>query len=297
MIRKELTMKRCDVFSEIESDVGRGMNVSKTWDEKKWIEQEKLNKLDMDEQRRTGGIKPMSEQFPGREDGVSDADVMESDRITRKNQLKSDLTSVIESKLVRMAGDQPTVITKPEGRKVIAFIEYPDGSRVAVAGGKAYNTTSEAMEAGRKQIEKQPKKLGSSNVKNTSTVAVMCANHLLMGQRRDNVKWTFPGGGCNDGEQPHAGAVRELYEEAGVRCDGLEHIGSKEVSGRTGHSINVHCFKLSLNERVHPNSYNDPDAEVAKWEWIDVANGVPPEIMIELQSPKNLLLQNLGLQK
>lgn len=284
-------LKKLDVFARIEADVDRGMKVSKDWDEQACYQQELLNQIDIDEQKRCGGIKPMKDQFPGEGSDINcKLDVLESDKIQRKNQLASEC---IEK---RLSSGKPEIITKPEGTKVIAFIEYPDGRRVAVAGGKAFPDTGAARAAAQKQIESSsPKKL-SSGSKHTATIAVLHESAILMGQRRDNGKWTFPGGGLNAGEDAHAGAVRELYEEAGVRAKRLEHIGSKEVSGRTGNKINVHCFRLELPQRVQTTSFNDPDNEVAKWQWIECSKGLPPEIMMELQSPKNLLLQHLGLQ-
>ncbi|MDX3308643.1 NUDIX hydrolase [Streptomyces sp. NPDC054884] len=41
---------------------------------------------------------------------------------------------------------------------------------------------------------------------------------VLLGQRADNGEWTVIGGIPDPGEQPADCAVREVYEEAGVRC-------------------------------------------------------------------------------
>lgn len=146
----------------------------------------------------------------------------------------------------------------------------------------------------------------SAAIKGTTTVAVRCAGtiphrgygeYLLMGKRRDNGKWTLPGGGMDDGEAAIAGALRELKEEAGIVAQGLKPLGSMTVEGRTGRKVEVHCFELQTGTPIETRTTQDPDNEVANWEWIDVTAGLPAEILDNLQSPRNVLLQKLGLQK
>lgn len=134
-----------------------------------------------------------------------------------------------------------------------------------------------------------------SDEKHTSTIAVMHSGRLLMGKRRDNGLWTMPGGGVNPGEDPHAGAVRELFEEAGIRVKALKHLGSDAVTGRSGRAVNVHSYKIDMPQPPHTNSHNDPDNEVSGWQWIDVSDGLPKEVEKNLHSPKNILLKRLGL--
>ena len=47
-----------------------------------------------------------------------------------------------------------------------------------------------------------------------STVAVFDGDKMLWGKRRDNSRYTNPGGHLDPGEDPKAGAKRELMEEA-----------------------------------------------------------------------------------
>lgn len=73
-------MKKLDAFSEIDSDVSRGQNVSRTWSEEQAMKQQKaMNMIDLVEQKMNGGIKPMDEQFPGEQEGVSPKDLFEND--------------------------------------------------------------------------------------------------------------------------------------------------------------------------------------------------------------------------
>ncbi|WP_298677177.1 RNA pyrophosphohydrolase [uncultured Lentibacter sp.] len=55
-------------------------------------------------------------------------------------------------------------------------------------------------------------------------VGVMLVNpagHVFVGQRRDRDQdaWQMPQGGVDDGEEARAAALRELWEETGVRAD------------------------------------------------------------------------------
>ncbi|MGC9535770.1 NUDIX hydrolase [Streptomyces sp. UG1] len=55
---------------------------------------------------------------------------------------------------------------------------------------------------------------------------------VLLGQRADNGKWTVISGIPDPGEQPAEAAVREVYEETGVRC-----VTERVVLVRSGHEI------------------------------------------------------------
>ena len=51
------------------------------------------------------------------------------------------------------------------------------------------------------------------------------AGRILLQQRTDDHKWAMPGGGLEVGETPAAGAVREAFEETGVRCQAVALVG------------------------------------------------------------------------
>lgn len=87
----------------------------------------------------------------------------------------------------------------------------------------------------------------------------------LWGRRRDSGKYTTPGGKLNRGEQPAAGAARELKEEAGIDAtpSQLQPLGVVEMP-----RVTVHCFALTVPDSTTPSSAADPDKEVAEWEWL-----------------------------
>src|SRR3989304_3613730 len=72
-----------------------------------------------------------------------------------------------------------------------------------------------------------------------ASIAVMNGDLLLMGKRRDNKRWTLPGGHLNPGESPHDGGLRELFEESGIQAQQLNTLGQRGVLTPTGKFILV----------------------------------------------------------
>jgi ADP-ribose pyrophosphatase YjhB (NUDIX family) len=124
-----------------------------------------------------------------------------------------------------------------------------------------------------------------------SSVAVFNADgKLLFGRRKDNGKWTLPGGKSEEGESPEETATRELREEAGLTAEIMGYLGA----GQVGKSLVVHAFKAVVGAE-EPHGQNDPDEEVEEWRWVDVTDGLPKTIASNLHSPRNVTLGLLGL--
>jgi len=105
--------------------------------------------------------------------------------------------------------------------------------------------------------------------------------HLLLGKRNDTGKWTLPGGHLEHGESPERGAIRELFEETGLKPESLTY--ARKFSPHDG--LTIHCFTaLCLGD---PHGDNDPDNECDKWEWVDVSDGIPEDMWENLAGPKN----------
>lgn len=119
-------------------------------------------------------------------------------------------------------------------------------------------------------------------------------NTILMGQRNDNGRWTNPGGKLEAGESPLTGALRELYEEAGVKATRLTYLGTETIAGFSGRMITVHAYVLY--GRPQTTGRFDPDQEVTKWSWVPFTNKLPDNVAQNLHSPKNVTLRLLGLQ-
>lgn len=128
----------------------------------------------------------------------------------------------------------------------------------------------------------------SDKTKVVSKVAAFKDGKMLMGKRRDDKKWCFPGGHCNDGEAPDDGAVRELAEETGLVTDSVEPVVSKTVKDG---KVKVHGFRAEV--LGNPDSSDDPDSEFIEFRWVS-PDAVPSEIANNLHSKPDVLLDALG---
>lgn len=133
----------------------------------------------------------------------------------------------------------------------------------------------------------------SQRVKDLAGIASVAtfdpSGRLLLGRRRDNGKWTMPGGHLELGESPEQGARRELLEEAGIRAGSLGYLGC----GQVGDYV-VHAYRADGIQDA-PTSAGDPDDEIADFAWVDVTHGLPQRIAANLHAPKNVTLHLLGL--
>jgi 8-oxo-dGTP pyrophosphatase MutT (NUDIX family) len=121
----------------------------------------------------------------------------------------------------------------------------------------------------------------SEDSSRVSSVVVATDDKMLMLQRRDNNKWTFPGGHLNDNETHLEGAVRELWEEAGIKANPDEMIllGNK----KTFQNKDIYVYLYKINSEVNPSAANDPDKEAQKFAWLP--HVLPEDIKENLYIP------------
>ena len=64
-------------------------------------------------------------------------------------------------------------------------------------------------------------------MKNASLALVITQdNRVLLVQRKDVPVWVLPGGGIEESESPEVAAVRETFEESGVRAEIIDHVAT-----------------------------------------------------------------------
>lgn len=126
--------------------------------------------------------------------------------------------------------------------------------------------------------------------KEVSTVAIIHECKILIGKRKDNQKWTFPGGHLDPGEDPHSGALRETREEAGLTLSEAKYLGTWKADN--GYTVNCFLGKVSDGKTT---MRDDPDNEVYRWHWMPI----PPkqEVLDNLHVPfeSNCLMEAIGL--
>lgn len=137
--------------------------------------------------------------------------------------------------------------------------------------------------------------LQKGGIPQVAVVAVMDGGKLLMGRRKDNGRYTFPAGHANPGEDIHATAARELYEEAGLRPNYLQYLGKKVMRGHDGQRRMIHAF-LCRASHANATTEHDPDREIHRWESVPVSGGhMPRQVEDALYVPRsnNIILQFL----
>jgi 8-oxo-dGTP pyrophosphatase MutT (NUDIX family) len=148
-------------------------------------------------------------------------------------------------------------------------------------------------------INNQGAKVLKADARRIATVAVRHGDHLLMGKRRDNGKWTVPGGHVDEGEDMIEGAKRELREETGIgdseHMEELTDLHKGEDLEKK--PLHVQAYQIKYDDKPSTSMLKDPDGEVERWKWVDVSNGLPEDIKNKLHVPaeRNILMQALGL--
>lgn len=143
-----------------------------------------------------------------------------------------------------------------------------------------------------------------AEIKQVATVGIVNIDgrRLLMGKRRDNDKWTTPGGHLERNEDPISGAVREVQEETGLEIgeDDLIKVRTKNVVKPDGTKLKVHAFKAYISgQSPKASNRNDPDKEVSVWRWVKMKGGLPAYVAKNLHVPMkhNALLPGLNFRK
>jgi 8-oxo-dGTP pyrophosphatase MutT (NUDIX family) len=134
------------------------------------------------------------------------------------------------------------------------------------------------------------------------TIATVAIQHnenpdlYLYGRRRDNFRWTIPGGHCEKEETPLQGAVREALEEVGIHLtpDQLTHVDSVQINVDTPRHCDVHLFKAVAPPGVVLDISNDPDSEFQELRYLD------PRTIAEqdrhVAADRDLLLRHINQQ-
>ncbi|RLF65135.1 MAG: hypothetical protein DRN30_04565 [Thermoplasmata archaeon] len=93
-------------------------------------------------------------------------------------------------------------------------------------------------------------------------------NLFLHGKRRDNKKWTLPGGGAEGDECAKECAIRELFEETGLKINNLKYWGKKTIK-KGKKDIEVSLFIGKCPENLNLKVGNDPDSEMKHFKFLD----------------------------
>ncbi len=127
--------------------------------------------------------------------------------------------------------------------------------------------------------------LGDKLVKGANSpyfVAVVPVNsygEVLIGERREDGVWTTPGGGAEADETPTEAAVRECWEEAGLKVTAANLVLLDVAS--TPRGMVIYRFLLRTDQ-TDVTTKLDPDKEVRGWAWTK-----PSDFPSAMQNQKN----------
>lgn len=113
------------------------------------------------------------------------------------------------------------------GTKIL-FVKVPsinDKQVVEDMGQKVRGWYAEGLKSVRKDYFHEENAPAANSIRPAAAVALIDSGKVLMLQRRDNGKWTLPGGTLEFGESLTACAVREVMEETGY------HVAIEDVVG------------------------------------------------------------------
>jgi 8-oxo-dGTP diphosphatase len=81
--------------------------------------------------------------------------------------------------------------------------------------------------------------------------------------------WSFPKGKLEEGESWEDGALREVEEEAGLRCRILEKLGEADYTDNSGRAKRVVYFLLEAVGGAH-----EPNDEVDEVAWLGLKDAL-----------------------
>jgi 8-oxo-dGTP pyrophosphatase MutT (NUDIX family) len=112
---------------------------------------------------------------------------------------------------------------------------------------------------------------------------------FLHGRRKDNKKWTIPGGCADKNESPEKCAARELYEETGLKINKLQKWGSKGFTDKDN-KVEVTLFTAKCPDNLNLKVRQDPDSEFECFKFLNPLTHGNLHVPIE----RNILLDYLN---
>jgi len=130
-------------------------------------------------------------------------------------------------------------------------------------------------------------------------VMILKEGKVLLGHRHENPEkassllhgegtWTMPGGKLHFQEKLKEGAVREVFEETGIKVKGLEAISVSNDIVQDAHFVTIGflCKDFEGEAKVM-----EPD-EITEWKWFDLNNLPSP-----LYFPSEKIIKNYLAKK
>ncbi|MGH7240776.1 MAG: DUF3293 domain-containing protein, partial [Candidatus Saccharimonadales bacterium] len=117
-------------------------------------------------------------------------------------------------------------------------------------------------------------------------------NLFLHGERRDDGKWSMPGGHAIGTETAIETAARELKEETGMTVTDMQLVRTGETQMPEG-PVQISLFMAPAPDNLNMNVSGDPDSEFKRFKFLDPTNH--PDMLLEPQD--DILVQYLRDQQ
>jgi 8-oxo-dGTP pyrophosphatase MutT (NUDIX family) len=106
-------------------------------------------------------------------------------------------------------------------------------------------------------------------------VMILYQNQILLVRHWYNGMYVMPGGGVNKNETVEAAALREVWEETGIRLDKIDYLLGIYSNNKGGKNDTVFCYVYELPER--PTLINKFNFEIADVQWFTI-NQLPNSV-------------------
>jgi 8-oxo-dGTP pyrophosphatase MutT (NUDIX family) len=117
-------------------------------------------------------------------------------------------------------------------------------------------------------------------------------------------QWVFPGGGLEQGEEPIAGVIREVFEETGRQFaadafEPIEALWHPMDDVRLHDTGEAHFFELKVSEPFEPSSENWTDNEhrdTVTHRWVSISEILSEQLWVGPSGAIELLIERYGSQ-
>lgn len=124
-------------------------------------------------------------------------------------------------------------------------------------------------------MENKPMKLGKSKdgreMHYSTGVIVECnGKYLMLDRKNPPPGFACPAGHIDEGEEPKVAAIREVFEETGIKLGNIEFVCEEEISWNYCKSATVHYWYLYKADVLSENLvFNEEEEKSLAWYSVD----------------------------
>lgn len=105
-----------------------------------------------------------------------------------------------------------------------------------------------------------------------SRVLLVCNNKFFLVKPRGGDYWNLPGGGINRNEKPELAAMRELYEETGLKIESIDYLLGRYTSRDEAKRDNIYVYIKKVDSNFIENGVLNLEIELQDVKWFGYNN-------------------------